>query len=183
MSKGWKEFVDNIRVEIDPKEVDKSLKNIQEQVKKVAQDGRYTKVRIKYGGKQLGPDIPLSVFLAAEAVAFWYTGLIRALIVNLGMRSFVDVEFVHQGTEKVAEGRELYVDGEIEAAEKCYREALEIREDDPYAHYHLGVLLRVSGRKKEAVKHLEISAQTEQFEHAQKAQDILDRMSNTIRTI
>jgi tetratricopeptide (TPR) repeat protein len=180
---GWKDFVDSIRVEIDPTEMDESVKRIQEQVKKVAQDGRYTKVRIKYNGKQLGPDIPLGVFLAAEAATLWYAGLIRALVMNLGMRSVIDVEFVHQGTEKVAEGRELYADGEMESAEKCYLEALEIREDDPYAHYHLGVLLRVTGRKKEAIKHLEISAATEGFEYAQKAQDILDRMTNTIRTI
>ena len=183
MSNGWKNFIDSIRVEVDPNEVDKSLKNIQDQVKKMAQDGRYTKVRVKYNEKQLGPDIPLGIFLAAEAVAFWYTGLIRALVVNLGVRSFVDIEFVHQGTEKVAEGRELYVDGEIEAAEKCYREALSIRPDDPHAHYHLGVLLRVTGRKQEAITHLQTAAQTENFEHAQKAQEILDRMSNTIRTI
>ena len=183
MSNGWKEFVENIRVEIDPKELDKSLKNIQDQARKVAADGRYTKVRVKYSGKQLGPDIPLGIFLAAEAATFWYAGLIRALVVNFGARSFIDIEFVHEGTEKVSEGRELYADGEIEAAEACYREALQIRSDDPYAHYHLGVLLRVSGRKKEASKHLQIAASAQNFEHSQKAQDILDRMSNTIRSI
>jgi len=180
---GWKDFVDSIRVEIDPKDLDNSVKRIQEQVKKVAQDGRYTKVRVKYSGKQLGPDIPLGIFLAAEAATLWYAGLIRALVMNLGMRSVIDIEFVHQGTEKVSEGREFYADGEMESAERCYQEALQIREDDPYAHYHLGVLLRVSGRKKEAIKHLEIASMTEDFEHAQKAQDILDRMTNIIRTI
>jgi tetratricopeptide (TPR) repeat protein len=183
MSTGWKNFVENIRIEIDPKEMDKSIKNIQEQVKKVATDGRYTKVRVKYTGKQLGPDIPLGIFLAAEAATFWYAGLIRALVVNLGARSFIDIEFVHEGTEKVSEGRDLYADGEIEAAEECYREALRIRPDDPYAHYHLGVLLRVSGRKEDAKEHLQTAADTPNFEHAEKAQEILDRLSNTIRSI
>ena len=183
MANSWKDFVENIRVEIDPKEIDKSFKNIQDQVKKVAADGRYTKVRVKYSGKQLGPDIPLGIFLAAEAATFWYAGLIRALVVNFGARSFIDIEFVHEGTEKVSEGRDLYADGEIEAAEQCYKEALKIRPDDPYAHYHLGVLLRVSGRKDEAIVHLSKAAHADNFEHAQKAQDILDRMSNNIRSI
>ena len=51
------------------------------------------------------PEMSLGVFLAAEAATFWYAGLIRALAMNIGMGSLIEVEFVHQASEKIAEGK------------------------------------------------------------------------------
>ena len=180
-----RDFVNNVRVELDPNQLESGFRQLQERVQRAASDGVHTKVRLKLNGKQLGPDIPLAAFLAAEAATFFYGGLLRALAVNLGMRSFLEIEFVHSCEEKVNQGRQFYADGELEAAEQCYREALRLRPDDARACYHLGVMLRVSGRLEEAVEMLEIAAADDDFSDQQKAVDLLTRIRNpgTIRTI
>jgi Flp pilus assembly protein TadD len=90
------------------------------------------------------------VFLAGEGVAFWLLSPLPALLVNLGAKAVLDVEFVHDADELVQEGLQAYLDGEVELAERRYREALRKRPDDPTALYNLGTLLRVSGRVDEA---------------------------------
>ena len=181
--KDKKTLLESFQFELDPEQMENSLSNLREKVRQLAVDSRHTKVRIKFKGKAIAPDIPLGFFVAAEAATFWYGGLIRALVVNLGVRTLIEIEFIHTGDEKVAEGRELYADGEVQEAEKCYREALRLRPKDPEAHYHLGVLLRVIGRRDEAITHLEIAAATEDFPLAEKAQEALDRMKSGKRTL
>ena len=86
-----RDFVNNVRVELDPNQLENGFRQLQERVQRAASDGVHTKVRLKLNGKQLGPDIPLAAFLAAEAATFFYGGLLRALAVNLGMRSFLEI--------------------------------------------------------------------------------------------
>ena len=181
--KNKKTLLETFQFELDPEQIESSLQKLRVQVKQFAVDSRHTKVRIKFKGKPIAPDIPLGVFVAAEAATFWYGGLLRALAVNLGVRTLVEVEFIHTGTEKLAEGRELFADGEVIAAEACYREALQLRPKDPNVHYHLGVLLRVIGRRNEAIKHLEIAAETEGFSLAGKAKDALHKMKAGKRSL
>jgi len=169
--------------EVDPEKIEESVRGIGEKARQLALDSTHTKVRIKYRGKQLGTDLPLGVFVAAEAATFWYGGLFRAILMNLGMKALLEVEFIHHTDEKVDEGRSLYEEGEVDAAEKCYREALSIRSDDPSANYHLGVLLRVTGRRNEAIERLEIAASDESFIYADKAQKALDKMRKGKRTL
>ena len=138
------------RVEIDPDRVEESLKQIRQRISESFSAGRYTKVRLSFRGKAVGPDIPLAMFLAGEGVAFWLTGPLAAVLVNLGAKAILDVEFIHQADELVEEGLALYLDGELEEAELRYRRALDRRPDDPAALYNLGTLLRVSGRAEEA---------------------------------
>ena len=174
--KDKKTLLETFQFELDPEQLEGSLQTLREHVKQFAVDSRHTKVRIKFKGKPIAPDIPLGFFVAAEAATFWYGGLLRALVVNLGVRTLVEVEFIHTGTEKVAEGRELFADGEVMEAEACYREALRLRPKDPEAHYHLGVLLRVIGRRNESLKHLEFAAKAEGFPLAGKAKEALQKM-------
>ncbi|MCB9683623.1 MAG: tetratricopeptide repeat protein [Alphaproteobacteria bacterium] len=144
--------------EIDPERIEQTLQKLRERVNESFVAGRYTKVRLSYRGKAIGPDIPLAVFLAGEGVAFWLISPLAALLVNLGAKAILDVEFVHEADELVQEGLQLYLEGESEAAEKKYREALDRRPDDPSALYNLGTLLRVSGRKDEALQVLRKAA-------------------------
>jgi tetratricopeptide (TPR) repeat protein len=175
----FEQMLNRLKVEIDPEEIESSIRDIGEKVRKMAIGSRYTKVRIKFRGKAVGPDIPLATFVAAEAVTFWYGGLIRALAVNLGVKTFIEIELIHMGDELVAEGQALFADGETEAAERKYREAIEIRPQDPSANYHLGVLLRVLRRHEEAILCLKISASTEDYIHSEKAQEILDKLERS----
>lgn len=140
----------SFRIPIDPDDVDASLRLLRERVRETTNAARYTKVRLSFQGKQLGPDLPLSVFLATEGLAFWFLSPLAALLVNVGAKAILDVEFVHQADELVQEGLQLYMDGELGAAEDRYRQALERRPDDPAALYNLGTLLRVTDRPDEA---------------------------------
>lgn len=139
------------KFEIDPERIEETLKRLRDRLRESFVAGRYTKVRLSYRGKAIGPEIPLAVFLAGEGVAFWLLSPIAALLVNLGAKAILDVEFVHEADELVQEGLALYLEGEIDASERKYREALDKRPDDPAALYNLGTLLRVSGRRDEAV--------------------------------
>jgi len=57
--------------------------------------GRYNKVRVKRGGKAVLPDIPVGALFAVEAATFFWTGLLRAALVNVVGRALeVDSRFV-----------------------------------------------------------------------------------------
>ncbi len=171
---------DGFRVEVDPEKVDEALKDIRQRVRASFHAGRYTKVRLSYRGKRIGPDIPLAVFLAAEGAAFFLMSPIAALLVNLGGKAFLDVEFLHEAEELVQEGLELYLDGEIDKAEAKYRKALDKRPDDPAALYNLGTLLRVTGRADEALVTLRRAAMgPEGHPDVLRASEAIERMSGS----
>ncbi|MCB9781173.1 MAG: tetratricopeptide repeat protein [Alphaproteobacteria bacterium] len=174
---------DSFNFEIDPDRVDESVRQLSKKVREFVDEGRYTKVRIKYKGKPLMRDIPLGVFLATEAVTFWYAGVLRALVVNLGVRTVIEVELVHDAVGKVEEGIAHYMDGEVEAAEDCYREALRMRPSDTAALYNLGVLLRVTGRRQEAIEVLERAVEDAEHPDAPRAREVLEKLRRGPRTL
>jgi tetratricopeptide (TPR) repeat protein len=168
---------EGFRIEIDPEKVEQTMRDLRERVESRVREGRYTKVRLSYKGKAMGPDIPLGVLLAGEGIAFWLMSPIAALLVNLGAKAILDVEFIHEADQLVSEGVELYLAGDVEEAEAKYREALGRRDDDPSAMYNLGVLLRVTGRKEEAMSVLRQAAMgTEGHPDVIKSAELLDRM-------
>lgn len=171
-----KDFFQTFKVDIDPDAIDDSLRELGSKVRSVYDQGRYTKVRLRYKGKQLGPDVPVALFLAGEVASFWWAGPLRALIVNFGVRTFIEVELVHEADNLVLEGVELYMDGEVEGAEDLYRRALRMRPDDTAALYNLAVVLRVTGRKDEAIEQLKKAALDEEHPDGQRARDTLGRM-------
>ena len=58
------------------------------------------------------------LFLASlPAFGLWSTGGLATILMNVGAKVMLDVEFIHQADELVQEGLSLYMDGEIEAAE------------------------------------------------------------------
>lgn len=141
---------EGFRVEVDPERIEETLREIRRRVGESFQSSRHTRVRLSYRGRRLGPDIPLAVFLAGEGVAFWLLSPLPALLVNLGAKAVLDIEFIHDADELVQSGLQAYLDGELDTAERRYREALRKRPDDPAALYNLGTLLRVSGRIEQA---------------------------------
>jgi tetratricopeptide (TPR) repeat protein len=181
---GRKGFPQGFKVEIDPDEVETTLRRIRDQVRESFTAGRYTKVRLSFKGRAVGPDIPLAVFLATEGVAFWLMSPLGVLLVNLGAKAVLDVEFIHEADELVQEGLALYLDGEIEAAEAKYREALDRRPDDVSALYNLGTLLRVSGRKDEALQVLRQAAMgPEGHPDTKRAAEAVEKLDGPRKTL
>lgn len=170
--------------EFDRDRIEESLRQLRDRVQDSLVSGRYTKVRLSFRGKPVGPDIPLGVFLAGEGLAFFSMPLVAALLMNLGAKAILDVEFLHEADELVQQGQELYMQGELEAAERKYREALDRRPDDVSALYALGTLLRVSNRREEALVTLRKAAMGPAgHPDTRRAAEALDRMAGAPRSI
>ncbi len=174
---------ENFKVEIDPEKIDESVRNLSERLGQLVEQGRHMKVRLKYKGKPLMKDIPLPVLAAAQLAGFWYAGLMQAIVLNLGVKAFLEVEFIHEADGLVLEGQQRYAEGEVEAAEALYREALRMKPGDAAAHYHLGVLLRVTGRRDEAIASLSKAAAVAGHPDAARAQEALDRLQRPGKTL
>ncbi len=168
---------ERLRWEIDPKNLDQSMRELGDQVRRLAEAHRYSKVRISWKGKPVLPDIPLAAFVASEVASFWLVGPLRVLLVNLGVGSVLDVDLVNEADERTAAGKQLFADGEVEGAEAAYREALRMRPGDPSASYHLAVLLRVTGRKADAAQALESALSGgSDFAEKEKAEALLEKL-------
>ncbi len=170
-------WLERIAVELDPERMDQSLRVLTDKLRHYADQGRYTRVRIKYKGKPIIPDVPLFALIAVEAATLWWAGPLRVLVVNLGVKTFVEIELVHAAGEKVQEGQALFQDGEVEQAEAAYREALRIKPGDPSALYPLGVLLKVTGKKDKARECFAAAAEVQDHPDAERAQEALAKLS------
>jgi tetratricopeptide (TPR) repeat protein len=137
--------------EIDPKRVEESLRKLQDEVVHWANKGRYTKVRFKFRGKQLLPDLPLAAVVAAEGLTFYWGGILRALIANVVGGSVIQVELVNDADKRVQAGREALLSGDVDQALALFREALSMDRDNAPAHLNVGVALKLKGDRAGAL--------------------------------
>lgn len=117
--------------------------------------GRYNKVRVKRGGKAVLPDIPVGALVAVEAATFFWTGLLRAALVNVVGRAFFEVELINEAEEHYKKGLEHFLAGDIDDADKHLGKALEIDNRYAKAHLQMGVLRKMQGKKAEGLEHFE----------------------------
>ena len=130
---------------VTPAEMQKRDENFIERVQSIVRKGQVNKVRIKYGDKVLLPAVPLSLFLAAEALTFVGAGLVRALIANVGVGTLLDVEFINDAEEHYNEGLRHYQSGDLDEAASEYRQALSIDPNYAEAFLNLGVIYKIQG--------------------------------------
>jgi tetratricopeptide (TPR) repeat protein len=117
--------------------------------------GRYNKVRIKRNGKAVLPDIPVGALFAVEAATFFWTGLVRAALVNVVGRALFEVELISDAEEHYKKGLELFLSGDLADAEIWLGRALEVDSRFVRAHLQMGVLRKMQGRSGEALVHFE----------------------------
>ena len=142
-------------VEVAAGNVTDAMVRMRDQVEYWASRGRYNKVRIKRKGKAVLPDIPVGALLAFEAATFFWTGLLRAAVVNVVGRVFFEVELVNEAEEHYREGLSNFLASELEDAEKGLKRALQIDPRFARAHLQMGVLRKVQGRAHDARLHFE----------------------------
>lgn len=142
-------------VEVEPSRVEETLARMREDLAHWAKKGRYTKVRFKFRGKQLLPDLPLAAVLAAEGLTFYWGGLLRALLVNFAGNALFKVELVNDSEKKVQLGKEQLLLGELDRALALFREAVEMQRDSPSAFLNLGIGLKLKGERPAARSALE----------------------------
>lgn len=137
--------------EIDPRRVEESLKKLQGEMVHWANKGRYTKVRFKFRGKQLLPDLPLAAVVAAEGLTFYWGGILRALVANVVGKSVFSVEFINDSEKRVQAGKEALLSGDVDQALALFREALSMDRDNAAAHLNVGVALKLKGDRDGAL--------------------------------
>jgi tetratricopeptide (TPR) repeat protein len=142
-------------IEVDPKRIEDALAKIRDEVVRWANKGRFTKVRFKFRGKQLLPDIPFGVFVAAQGLTFYWGGILRALVFNLAGKAVFDIEMVNESEKKIARGKEYLLSGDLDQAMECFREALDMDQDNPMVHLNLGIALKLKGDYAAARQSLE----------------------------
>ena len=131
--------------EIDPRKIEESLNKLKDQVVVWAKRGRYTKVRFKFRGKQLLPDLPLAAVAAVEGVTFYWAGLLRMLVFNLAGRTVLEVELVNDSEKKIQTGKEALLSGDLDRSLALFKEALEMDAENPNVHLNLGVARKLKG--------------------------------------
>lgn len=141
--------------EVDTEKIEESLKDLKNQVVKLAKKGRYTKVRFKFRGRQLLPDLPLAAVAAFEGVTFYWAGLLRMLVFNLAGRTVLEVELVNDSEKKIQKGKEALLSGELDAALAQFNQALDMDPDNAHVHLNLGVAHKLRGDKEAALVALE----------------------------
>jgi tetratricopeptide (TPR) repeat protein len=141
--------------EVDPKKLEESLNTLKDQVVKLAKKGRYTKVRFKFRGRPLLPDLPLAAVAAFEGLTFYWAGLLRLLVFNLAGRTVLEVELVNDSEKRIQKGKEQLLSGELDAALDEFNKALDMDPDNPHAHLNIGVAHKLKGDRELATKSLE----------------------------
>jgi tetratricopeptide (TPR) repeat protein len=136
-----------IPLEIDSGSVDKALAKLRNELSHWVNKGRYTKVRFKFRGKPLLPDIPIAAVIAAEAATFWWTGLLRALVVNFGAKTVFDVELVSDADAEVARGKEMLLVGDLDQALAQFEKAVKMDRDSASAWLNIGIAKKLKGDK------------------------------------
>ncbi|WNG14068.1 tetratricopeptide repeat protein [Cystobacter fuscus] len=137
--------------EIDPKRIEEGLNKLRGEVIHWANKGRYTKVRFKFRGKQLLPDLPIAAVAAAEGLTFYWGGILRALIVTVAGGSLLQVELVNDADKRVQAGKEALLAGDLDEALAAFREALAMDRDNGGAHLNVGVALKLKGDREAAL--------------------------------
>jgi tetratricopeptide (TPR) repeat protein len=158
-SAGTEENDTTLPIDVQPGRIDEALRKVTETLRQWANAGRYTKVRFKFRGKPLLPDLPLAAVVAAEGLTFYWTGILRALLVNVAGRSVLDVELVNDSEGHVQKGKEELLSGEVDRAIAEFRTALAKQHDNPRAHLNLGIALKLKGDRSGARSALEKARQ------------------------
>lgn len=144
-------------MEVQPGAIDEALRKVTDTLRQWANAGRYTKVRFKFRGKPLLPDLPLAAVMAAEGLTFYWTGILRALLVNVAGRSVLDVELVNDSEQHVQKGKEELLSAEVDRAVAEFRTAIAKQHDNPRAHLNLGIALKLKGDRAGARASLELA--------------------------
>ncbi len=150
-----KEPSSTLPVDVQAGAIDEALRKVTDTLRQWANAGRYTKVRFKFRGKPLLPDLPLAAVVAAEGLTFYWTGILRALLVNVAGRSVLDVELVNDSEQHVQKGKEELLGGEVDRAIAEFRTAVAKQHDNPRGHLNLGIALKLRGDRAAARAALE----------------------------
>ena len=142
--------VEAVPFTIDRGDLQKSVRAIAQDLTELLKKGRYTKVRIKLGKRQILPELPVAVALAAGGLTAALVGPLQAILGTMVGQTVLNVELISDAATYVTRGRELILAGELEQAIAQYQIALAINRDHAPAYLALGVALKLKGDRPAA---------------------------------
>ncbi|HSE40134.1 MAG TPA: hypothetical protein VLH08_05160 [Acidobacteriota bacterium] len=148
-----------IKLEINTERIEESIRQAVDKVQYWYSQGMIHKVRLKYRGKAILPDIPLSYFMLVQVATFFLTGVVRALAISLGTRIFFEVELINDAEQLFNKAKQIYLDGELDDAEMLFEDVLKLDKHYAEAHLYLGIINKIRQNREKASRH---------FLHAQK---------------
>lgn len=147
--------VKKITLEINTNRVEENIRQAVEEVQYWYQQGLIRKVRLKYKGKPILPDIPLSYFMLVQVATFFLTGVVRALAVNLGTRIFFEVEMVNDAEESLKRAKDLYLDGDLDDAIRMLEQVIKLDRNCAEAYLYLGIIHKIKKDLSTATRYFE----------------------------
>lgn len=132
--------------------LEEGLRTATERARVLLKKGKHTRVRLSFRGRELAT-MPLSVFVAAEAASLFLAGparLLGVLAANAVGKVLLDVEFINEAGAVVATGKDRLLDGELEEALACFREAIEMDGAFAPAWLNVGIALKLRGDRDDA---------------------------------
>jgi tetratricopeptide (TPR) repeat protein len=145
--------VRKVTLEINTNKAEESIKQAVERVQYWYKQGIINKVRLKYKGKAILPDIPLSYFMLVQVATFFLTGVVRALAINLGAKVFFEVEMINDAEEMLKKARDLYLDGELDEALRLLEEVIQLDGRFSEAYLYMGIINKIKGDRSAASKY------------------------------
>jgi tetratricopeptide (TPR) repeat protein len=145
--------IKNVKLEINTDKIEESIRQAVDKIQYWYSQGMIHKVRLKYRGKSILPDIPLSYFMLVQVATFFLTGVVRALAISLGTRVFFEIELINDAEELFKRAKQLYLDGELEEAEEMFEQVLKLDKNYAEAHLYLGIISKVRRENEKASRH------------------------------
>ena len=129
---------------------DKAFGKLRTEAEHMVKKSQHTRVRIKFRGKQVAPDLPVAVVAGVELASLWWAGPLRLLLAHVVGKSVLEVEFVNDAQAHVAAGRVHLSSGDIDDALKEFGRALEMDAKSAGAHLGCGIAFKLRGQKDAA---------------------------------
>ena len=109
-----------------------------------------TRLKIKYEGRTL-MDMPITTAAGIAILGFFFAP-VAALLINIGLERYFQVEVSNSVVEKYEKAAEAHTAGNLAEAEKGYKEVIKISEYFLPAHLNLGMLYRQRGENRLAIE-------------------------------
>ncbi len=147
--------IKKVTLEINTNRIEESIRQTVDKVQYWYNQGMIHKVRLKYRGKAILPDIPLSYFMAAQVATFFLAGVVRAIAISFGTRIFFEIEMINDAEEVLKHARDLYLEGDLDEAAKLFEEVLRLDKKYAEAYLYLGIINKVRGDLGAAARYFE----------------------------
>jgi hypothetical protein len=136
------------RIALDMSEgFDKAWGKVRAEADHMVKKGQHTRVRIKFRGRQVGPDLPVAVVAAAEIASLWWAGPLRLILAHVVGQAVLDVEFVNDAQSHVAAGKAFLASGDLDDAVREFDLALSMDRGSAGAHLGRGICFKLRGDK------------------------------------